>query len=126
MRYVFTEEAPKPVGPYSQGIVSGEWLFVSGQIPVDPKTGEVMKGSFKDVARRTIENVLAVVKAAGGSAESIVKVTVYMKDISRFPEFNEVYEEYFKEHKPARAVIGVASLPKGVELEIEAIAHLRK
>ncbi len=126
LKYVYTEEAPKPVGPYSQGVIAGEWLFVSGQIPIDPKTGEVMKDSFKSMARRAIENVLAVVRAAGGDVENIVKVTVYMKDISRFSEFNEVYEEYFKEHKPARAVIGVASLPKGVELEIEAIAYLGK
>ncbi len=123
-RTIYTSKAPKPVGPYSQGVVAGGWLFVSGQIPLDPETGEMVEGGFKEKARRVLENLKAVVEAAGGSLEDVVKVTVYLADISRFPEFNEVYQEYFQDNKPARVVIQAAALPKGAEVEIEAVAYL--
>ncbi|MCD6323979.1 MAG: deaminase [Desulfurococcales archaeon] len=123
---MFTEQAPKPVGPYSQGVIAGDYLFVSGQIPIDPATGELVKEPFSKASEVALRNVIAVVKAAGGDVNSIVKVTVYMKDINKFSEFNEVYSRIFGEHKPARAVIGVAALPKGVDLEVEAIAYLGK
>lgn len=126
MEFVQTDKAPKPIGPYSQAVRAGSMLFVSGQIPIDPETGKLVQGSFKDKARRALMNLVSIVEAAGGSIENIVKVTVYLTDISRFPEFNQVYEDIMKGHKPARAVIGVASLPAGAEIEVEAIAILNE
>ena len=122
---VFTEKAPRPIGPYSQGVLAeGRLLFVSGQIPIDPATGELLRGSIEEQAERAIENFLAVVEAAGGSPESVVKVTVYIKDMGLYARFNEVYERYFSSSKPARAVVEVSDLPKGVDVEIEGIALL--
>ncbi len=122
---VFTENAPAPIGPYSQGTVAeGRLLFVSGQIPIDPKTGELVTGPIEEQAEQAIRNLLEVVKAAGGSAENVVKVTVYLTDMKAYAKFNEVYEKYFAASKPARAVVEVSSLPKGVAVEIEAIAVL--
>ncbi len=126
MEFVQTDKAPKPIGPYSQAVRAGSMLFVSGQIPIDPETGKLVQGSFKDKARRALMNLVSIVEASGGSIENIVKVTVYLTDISRFPEFNQVYEDIMKGHKPARAVIGVASLPAGAEIEVEAIAILNE
>jgi 2-iminobutanoate/2-iminopropanoate deaminase len=126
LKYVVTNEAPKPVGPYSQGIIAGDYLFVSGQIPINPETGELIKEPFEKAAEQAIKNMISVVRAAGGDIENIVKVTVYIDDISRFAEFNEVYSRFFTDHKPARAVIEVSSLPKGAPLEVEAIAYLRE
>jgi len=120
---VQTGRAPKPVGLYSQAVLAGGWLFISGQIPIDPATGELVKGSFKDRVRRVLENVKAVVEAAGGSLDDVVKVTVYLSDIGRYGEFNEVYSEYFKGARPARAVVG-AEVPKGAEVEVEAVAYI--
>jgi len=121
---VFTDKAPKPVGPYSQAICVNGWLFVSGQIPLDPVTGEVVKGDFKAQVERTMENIKAVVESAGGKLEDIVKVTVYLKDMRKFSEFNEVYSKYFPVNPPARSVIGVLELPRGVEIEIDVIAFV--
>ena len=122
---VFTENAPAPIGPYSQGIVAeGRLLFVSGQIPMNPETGELVKGPIEEQAEQAIKNLLEVVKASGGSAENVVKVTVYLTDMKAYAKFNEVYEKYFAASKPARAVVEVSSLPKGVAVEIEAIAVL--
>ncbi len=122
---VFTENAPAPIGPYSQGILAeGKLLFVSGQIPIDPETGELVTGPIGRQAEQAIRNLLEVVKAAGGSAENVVKVTVYITDMKAYAEFNEVYERYFSTSKPARAVVEVSNLPKGVAVEVEAIAVL--
>ncbi|WP_297093238.1 RidA family protein [Thermococcus sp.] len=122
---VFTEKAPRPIGPYSQGVIAeGRFLFVSGQIPINPETGELVTGDIEKQARQAIENLLAVVRAAGGSAENVVKVTVYIRDMGEYSRFNEIYEEYFSKSKPARAVVEVSNLPKGVAVEIEAIAAL--
>ena len=124
MRVVETDKAPKPIGPYSQGLVAGCFLFVSGQIPLDPKTNELVKGDFKDRARRALQNVKAIVEAAGASLRSVVKVTVYLRDLSLFEEFNAVYREFFGDHAPARAVVEVSRLPRGADVEIEAIAYV--
>ncbi len=114
-----------PIGPYSPGVIaSGKLLFVSGQIPLNPETGELVQGTFKEMARQAIKNFLSVVEAAGGSVENVVKVTVYLRDMSKYGEFNEVYSEFFNESKPARAVVEVSNLPKGVEVEIEGVAVL--
>ncbi len=124
---ISTPNAPKPVGPYSQAVCVDGWLFVSGQIPLDPSTGELVEGSFKEKVERVLENIKAIIEAAGGSLSDVVKVTVYLTDITRFSEFNEVYAKYFdKPPLPARVVVGVSALPKGVELEVEAMAHLSK
>jgi 2-iminobutanoate/2-iminopropanoate deaminase len=123
-RVIHTDRAPAPVGPYSQAILAGGWLFISGQIPIDPATGKMVEGSFEDKVRRVLENIKAIVEAAGGSLKDIVKVTVYLRDIGRFDEFNRIYSEYFKEEPPARVVVEVSNLPKGADLEVEAIAYL--
>jgi len=124
-RVIYTSKAPKPVGPYSQGIIAGNYLFVSGQIPIDPETGEVIKGDFKTQVRRVLENIKAIVEASGASMKDVVKVTVYLKDMNKFREFNEIYKEYFKEEPPARSVIEVSNLPKNVDLEIDAIVYIK-
>jgi 2-iminobutanoate/2-iminopropanoate deaminase len=117
-----TTEAPKAIGPYSQGIALGDWVFVSGQIPLDPGTGELVRGDFAAQASRVLENLDAIVRAAGSERRKVVKVTVYLTDVGRFSEFNEIYASYFGDHRPARAVVGVAALPRGAQVEIEALA----
>lgn len=124
MKYVYTEKAPKPVGPYSQGVLVGNLLFISGQIPINPLTGELVKNDFKKAARQALTNVIEVVRASGGDTRNIAKVTVYLKDITKFSEFNEVYSELLGDHKPARAVVAVSSIPRDADLMIEAIAYL--
>jgi 2-iminobutanoate/2-iminopropanoate deaminase len=124
-KVIYTEKAPKPIGPYSQAILAeGRFLFVSGQIPIDPETGEIVGETIEEQAERAIRNMLAIVEEAGGSAENVVKVTAFLSDINDYPKFNEVYERFFSEAKPARAVVEVANLPKGVKVEIECIAVL--
>ncbi len=122
-RTLFTERAPKPIGPYSQAICVNGWLYVSGQIPLDPVTGEVVKGDFKAQVERVLENIKAIVESAGGKLEDVVKVTVYLKDVKRITEFNEVYSRYFPVNPPARSVVGVLELPRGVELEVDVVAY---
>ena len=121
---IYTEKAPKPIGPYSQAVCVNGWLYVSGQIPIDPATGGLIEGSFKDQVRRALENAKAILETSGGGLESVVKVTVYLKDMSKFQEFNEVYSEYFKQAPPARSVVGVSSLPRNAELMIDLVAYL--
>lgn len=123
---VYTEKAPKPVGPYSQAVCANGWLFLSGQLPLDPFTGSLLEGDFKSKVRRVLENVKAIVEAAGGSLRDVVKVTVFLKDVSRFQEFNEIYAEYFPEEPPARSVVEVSNLPKGSDLEVDVVAYIGK
>ncbi|WP_297062435.1 RidA family protein [Thermococcus sp.] len=125
-RVVYTEKAPKPIGPYSQAVLveGGKFLFVSGQIPIDPATGEIVGETIEEQAERAIRNMLAIVEEAGGSVENIVKVTAFLSDINDYPKFNEVYEKFFSKSKPARAVVEAANLPKGVKVEIECVAVL--
>jgi 2-iminobutanoate/2-iminopropanoate deaminase len=125
-RVVYTDKAPKPVGPYSQAVLVNGWLFIAGQIPLDPATGKMVEGSFEDKARRVLENIKAIVEAAGGSLRDVVKVTVYLRDISLFERFNKVYSEYFSEEPPARVVVEVSNLPKNAEVEVEAVAYIPK
>ena len=124
MRLVTTEEAPAAVGPYSQAVVAGGLVFVSGQIPFDAETGAPVGGSFGEQVRGVLKNLEAVLRAAGASRETVVKVTVFLTDLSRFGELNAVYEEFFAGHRPARAVVEVSALPKGVAVEIEAVAEV--
>ncbi|MCD6085090.1 MAG: RidA family protein [Desulfurococcales archaeon] len=123
IKVIQTNKAPKPVGPYSQAISVDGWLFVSGQLPIDPETGKLVEGDFKEKVRRVMENIKAIVEAAGGTLRNVVKVTVYLGDISKFDEFNEVYSEYFKDHKPARSVVE-AGIPKDAGLEVDVVAYI--
>lgn len=118
-----TNEAPAPVGPYSQAIRAGQLLFASGQIPLDPATGKLVPGEIEDEARRVLANLEAVLRAGGSGLDRVVKATVYLTDLSLFPRVNAVYAEFFStEPAPARVTVGVASLPLGARVEIDAIA----
>jgi len=120
--YVKTDKAPKAIGPYSQGVKVGNFVFVSGQIPVDPKTGNLIEGDIKEKTKIVLENLKAILESAGSSLERVVKVTVFVNDINNFEAVNEIYSEYFEKNKPARSFVEVSRLPKNVDIEIEAIA----
>ena len=122
---VSTDGAPEAIGPYSQGIRSGSLLFCSGQIPLDPSTGEIVKEEIDGQTRRCLENLTAVCEAAGGSLADAVRCTVYLTDMGDFARVNEVYGSFFEgADPPARVAIGVASLPKGADVEVDAIVAL--
>jgi 2-iminobutanoate/2-iminopropanoate deaminase len=125
-RAVLTPGAPAPVGPYSQAIVAGGFVFASGQIPLDPATGKLVEGGFEAQAERVLDNLRAVLEAAGSSLDAVVRTNVFLTDLALFPRLNAVYGRYFTaEPKPARSTIGVAALPLGAALEIEAVAALK-
>jgi 2-iminobutanoate/2-iminopropanoate deaminase len=119
-----TADAPEAIGPYSQAIRSGDLLFCSGQIPIEPSTGELVKESAPGQARRCLENLEAVCRAATTSLRRAVRVTVYLTDMGDFEQVNSVYEGYFPGDPPARVAIGVAALPRGADVEIEAIVKI--
>jgi 2-iminobutanoate/2-iminopropanoate deaminase len=121
---VKTEKAPAAIGPYSQGIRSGGFLFCSGQIPLDPATGKMVEGGIKVQTERVLENLEAVLTSGGASLRSVVKTTVYLADLADFPAMNAVYGTFFPEEPPARATVQVAKLPAGALVEIDAIASL--
>lgn len=118
---ITTDRAPKAVGPYSQAVLKSGHLYISGQIPLDPKTGEVVGSTIDEQGPRALENIGAIVEAAGMTLSDVVKVTVYLSDIKDLPRFNELYAASFGAHKPARSVIQAAALPKGVRIEMDAI-----
>ena len=121
---VSTEAAPAAIGPYSQGIVCGNLLFISGQLPIDPASGELIKGTIEDKTRQVLNNLRAIAEAAGAGLECVVKTTVFLKDMNDFGAMNSVYAEYFPDTPPARAAIQVAALPKDADIEIEAVVFL--
>jgi len=121
---ISTQNAPAPVGAYNQAIVTGNLIFVSGQIPLDPATGELIEGDFKARCKRVLENLEAIVISAGSNTDKIVKTTVFLTDLSKFAEVNETYAEFFKLDPPARAAVEVSKLPLGVDIEIECIAEI--
>lgn len=121
-KIIYTEKAPKPIGPYSQAIQAGEFLFLSGQIPIDPSTGEVIKGDVREQTRQVLENLKAILESQGLGMENVVKVTIFLKDLTRFNEVNEVYKTYFSTSAPARTTVEISRLPRDCELEMEAIA----
>jgi len=121
-KIISTERAPKALGPYSQAVVSNGWAFLSGQIPLDPATNQIIEGGIAAQTERVIENLKSVLEAAGSSLERVVKTTVYLKDMGEFAAMNEVYGRYFGSNPPARATVEVARLPKDVRVEIECIA----
>lgn len=118
---VKTERAPTPIGPYSQAIKAGNFLFISGQGPIDPKTGKKIVGDVEEQTRQVLENIKGILEATGLTLESVVKVNVYLKDIKDFPKMNEVYKEYFKTNPPARTTVQ-AIPPVDIDIEIDAIA----
>ena len=117
-----TDLAPKAIGPYSQAVSVGGGLYLSGQIPIDPSTGEVMTGDIQEQTRLVFNNLKAVLSEGGSELSKVIKATVYLADMGDFPKVNEVYAAYFGDHKPARACVEVARLPKDVGVEIDLIA----
>jgi 2-iminobutanoate/2-iminopropanoate deaminase len=124
MHIINTEHAPAAIGPYSQGVVAGGFLFASGQIPLDPHTGEIVSGGIAAQTTQVLENMKAVVEAAGGQMRNVVKITIYLVDMQQFAVVNQIYGRYLSSPFPARACIEVSKLPRGVEVEMDAIAYL--
>jgi 2-iminobutanoate/2-iminopropanoate deaminase len=121
-----TTEAPQAIGPYSQAVEAGGFVFVSGQIALDPATGQVVAGGVREQAQRVMENAKAVIAAAGCGMQDVVKTTIYLKDLADFAAVNEVYAGYFPADPPARATVEVSRLPKDVLVEIDCIAFRRR
>ncbi len=121
-KIVSTPEAPAAVGAYSQAVVANGFVYCSGQVPLDPQGGELVGGSIADQTRRCLDNLSAVLQAAGATLDDVVKVTAFLLDMGDFPEFNEAYGEFFGNDPPARATVAVAGLPKGAQVEIECLA----
>lgn len=119
---IHTEAAPKAIGPYSQAVRSGNTLYLSGQTPLDPATGEMVSGGIEEQATRVFENLKAVLGAASASFDDVVRVAIYMTDLGNFGAVNEVMKKYFSEPYPARSTIGVAALPRGAAVEVDVIA----
>ena len=124
MRHIKTDDAPPPAGHYSQGLAHNGLLFVSGQLPIDPLTGEKHLGPIEDQTRQVLKNVAAILEAGGAGLGDVLKVTVYVSDIGLWGRVNEVYAEFFGEHRPARAVVPSRDLHHGFQIEIEAIAAI--
>lgn len=119
---VKTDKAPQAIGPYSQGVKCGNTLYVSGQIYMDPSTGEMIEGSMTDKVNRVMDNIKAIIEASGMTMKDVVKVTIFLTDMGAFPTVNKAYAAYFTENFPARETVQVAGLPKGAEVEISCIA----
>lgn len=122
---VTTEAAPKAIGPYSQAIIAGDFVYCAGQVALEPATGEPISGDVRLQTARVLDNLAAVLAAAGSDLAHVVKTTVYLTDFTEFAAMNEVYAARFGDHRPARATIGVAALPKGLRVEIDCVAALR-
>ncbi len=121
-KIISTSEAPATIGSYSQAVRSGNFLFCSGQIPLDPKSGQIVSGDIAAQTRRVLDNIGAVLKAGGLTFENIVKTTIFLTDLGAFQTVNETYSSYFKQQPPARSTVQVSALPKGANVEIEVIA----
>ncbi|MDE0897984.1 MAG: RidA family protein [Longimicrobiales bacterium] len=125
LTYVHTDNAPAAIGPYSQAIVVEGFVFCSGQIPLDPNTGELLTGSVTEQTELVLRNLRAVLEAAGSSLDQVVKTTVFLSDMNTFGEMNDVYARHFGDHRPARAAVQAGALPKFCDVEIECIARIR-
>jgi 2-iminobutanoate/2-iminopropanoate deaminase len=121
-KHVATSHAPRPIGPYSQGVIAGGLLFVSGQIPIDPATDQMVEGDIKVQTEQVLKNILAVLKEAKMGPENVVKASVFLADLADFPQMNEVYGKFLGKEPPARSTIQAAALPKGARIEIDVIA----
>jgi 2-iminobutanoate/2-iminopropanoate deaminase len=126
MKKILTENAPAPIGPYSQAIVANGFLFTAGQIPLDPATGKIAEGDIQSQTRQVLKNLQAVLAAGGSSFASVVKTTVFLKDMNEFGAMNEVYAEYLIDAAPARSTVEAARLPRDARVEIEAVALIEK
>ena len=123
-RIISTEAAPKAIGPYSQAVIHNGLVFLSGQIPLDPSTNQLISGDIAVQTERVLENIKAVLEASGSSLDRVLKTTVFLKDMGNFPNMNQVYARYFPQNAPARSTIEAARLPRDVEVEIDAIASV--
>ena len=121
---IHTDKAPAAIGPYSQAIQIGQLLFTSGQVPIDPETGAIVEGGIQEQARQSLNNIKAILNAAGTNMGAVVKTTVFLQDMNDFSAMNEVYAQFFQEPYPARSAVQVGRLPKDALVEIEAIAQL--
>ncbi len=121
---VQTDTAPSAIGPYSQAVAAGPWLFVSGQLGINPETGEIVAADFSSQARQALENLKQIVLAGGSRLDQVTAVDVFLDDMANFAQFNTIYETYFPTHRPARAVVEVAALPKNAAIEIKCIAGI--
>jgi 2-iminobutanoate/2-iminopropanoate deaminase len=121
-KIISTSEAPAAIGPYSQAVRSGRFLFCSGQIPLDPKSGQIISGDIAAQTRRVLDNIAAVLRSDGLTLDNVIKTTVFLTDLGDFQTVNEIYGSYFKQDPPARSTVQVAALPKGAKVEIEVIA----
>jgi 2-iminobutanoate/2-iminopropanoate deaminase len=127
LQKVLTADAPKPIGPYSQGIiVDGRFVYTAGQVAIDPATNQLIEGDIKVQTRQALKNVEAILKAAGSSMSAVFKTTVFLKDFNDFGAMNEVYAEFFSGSAPARSTVEVARLPRDMKVEIEAVAIIEK
>ncbi len=124
LQAVSTDQAPAAIGPYSQAIITGDLLFTSGQLPIDPRTGQLLTGSIEDQAHMVFKNLAAIALAAGTTLKKTIKTTVFLADIKDFKAVNSIYSEYFSQPYPARSAFQVAALPLGANLEVEAIIQL--
>jgi len=124
LKTITTTKAPAAIGPYSQAVKADNLLFISGQIPIDPEKGLLVDGTIKEQTHQVMRNIRAICEEAGTSLSSVVKTTIYLTDLSQFKAVNEAYAEYFPEHPPARATVGVATLPLNAQIEIDAIVSL--
>jgi reactive intermediate/imine deaminase len=122
MDFIHSDDGPKAIGPYSQAVKAGNVIYTSGQVSLDPKTGELVSGDFAAQARRVFENLRAVLRAGGADFRNVARANVYLTDLGNFQALNAIYAEYFGNHKPARTTVQVAGLPKGAALEIDLIA----
>ena len=121
MKIISTEKAPKAIGPYSQGVYHNDFVFTSGQIPLDPETGELISGDFRAEVTQVLKNLDAVLKASNSSLNKVTKLTVFLTDLSKFSELNKVFLSFFDDHLPARSAVQVSALPMNARVEIEAI-----
>jgi 2-iminobutanoate/2-iminopropanoate deaminase len=126
MQTIYTKNAPQPAGHYSQAIIHNELIYVSGQLPIHPKSGEKCLGSIEDQTKQTIENVASILDACDSSLKNVLKITVYISNINLWTRVNRIYSEYFAEHRPARVVVPTKELHHGFKIEIEAIAAVKQ
>jgi 2-iminobutanoate/2-iminopropanoate deaminase len=125
-KVIYTEKAPKPIGPYSQAIQAGGFIFLSGQLPINPATGEVLRGDIQQQTRRVLENLKGVLESQGLGMEDVVKATVFLKDMGSFNLMNEVYATFFPASPPARSTVEISRIARDVDVEIEAVAYIRE
>lgn len=122
LRVITTDRAPKALGPYSQAIVTGDLVFCAGQVALDPKTGDIVSGDIREQTARALDNLAAVLEAAGSRLDRVTKTTVFLTDLAEFAAMNEIYAQKFGTHRPARSTVAISGLPRGARVEIECIA----